>query len=77
MYDFRVPFTNNRAERDIRMMKLKHKISGGFRSVNGERCFCNIRSYISTVIKRGLNVLDELFNAFSNNAFIPSSLPPP
>lgn len=77
MYDFRVPFTNNRAERDIRMMKLKQKISGGFRSVAGERCFCNIRSYISTLIKHGLNVLDKLFDAFSNNAFIPAPLPPP
>jgi transposase len=72
MYDFQVPFTNNLAERDIRMMKVKQKISGTFRSRAGADYFCRIRGYISTVKKNSINVFDALVDAFSGHPFIPS-----
>jgi transposase len=60
LYDFTVPFTNNEAERDLRMMKVKMKISGGFRTMAGARTFSRIRSVISTARKQGWNILQTL-----------------
>src|SRR5437660_1399485 len=55
-----VPFTNNQAERDGRMMKLRQKISGGFRSLQGALDFALIRSFVSTARKQGWNIIDAL-----------------
>jgi len=70
-----VPFTNNGAEQDIRMEKVRQKISGCFRTLHGARVFARIRSYISTCRKQGRNILDELEKAIVGNPFIPSAPP--
>ena len=60
MYDFRIPFDNNLAERDLRMIKAKKKISGGFRSDKGGEAYTAIKTYLSTMRKQGNNLYESI-----------------
>jgi transposase len=73
--DFRAPFDNNQAERDVRMVKLQQKISGSWRTLEGARSYCAIRSYISTMRKQGQDVLSGLQLLFEGDVWLPGVVP--
>lgn len=66
-----MPFTNNQAERDIRMSKLKQKVSGCFRSQDDLDAFCTIRSYLATLRKQSRPLFEALAHAFDGNVLSP------
>jgi len=70
--DWRIPPDNNGTERDIRMTKLKQKISGCLRTLTGAEQFCAIRSYLATTAKHGLGLLDALTRLTNRNPWLPS-----
>jgi len=76
MYDFRVPFDNNQAERDIRMIKVRQKVSGTFRTGKGAEIFCRIRTYIPNAKKNACNIIHAIGRAFQGNSFMPITHPP-
>lgn len=69
--DWSVPFDNNLAERDIRMVKIRQKISGCLRTTTGAEAFCALRSYLSTARKQGHNALDVLRQLTEGQPWIP------
>ena len=72
MTDFAVPFDNNQAERDIRMVKLQQKISGSWRTLQGAKNFCAIRSYVSTMRKQDADILGGLRLLFEGQVWLPA-----
>jgi len=68
-----VPFDNNAAEREIRMAKLRQKISGGMRTLTGAQHFAALRSYIATTHKHGLGALDALTMLTTGNTWLPGT----
>jgi transposase len=72
LLDVQVPFDNNLAERDLRMLKVQQKVSGTFRSEQGAIGFCRIRGYLSTLRKQGFHLLDALEATFRGQPLLPS-----
>lgn len=71
--DFAVPFDNNLSERDVRMVKIAQKVSGGFRSTEGAEAFLAFRSYLSTAAKQGMNRLEVLQQLFNGDTWMPAA----
>ncbi len=72
--DFDAPFTNNQAERDVRLVKLQQKISGCWRTLDGARTYCAIRSYLSTMKKQDHDVLSGLGQLFAGEVWLPNGV---
>jgi transposase len=71
MRDFTVPFDNNQAERDLRMLKVKQKISGCFRTYKGTEEWCRLRSYVSTMKKQGQGVMETIRSVYAGTTILP------
>jgi len=72
MQDFTIPFDNNQAERDLRMLKVKQKVSGCFRTEEGAAEFCRLRSYVSTMKKQGHSVMETIKGLCAGETLMPA-----
>lgn len=72
MQDFSVSFDNKQAERDLRMLKVKQKVSGCFRTEEGAAEFCRLRSYVSTMKKQGHGVMETIRSLFAGKVLMPA-----
>ena len=72
MQDFSVPFDNNQSERDLRMLKVKQKISGCFRTEKGAEEWCRLRSYVSTLKKQGQGVMKTIRSVYAGKILMPA-----
>ena len=72
MHDFSVPFDNNQVERDLRMLKVKQKVSGCFRTQAGAEEFCRLRSYVSTMKKQGRGVMETIRSVLAGKVIMPA-----
>jgi transposase len=72
--DLTVPFTNNQAERDLRMIKAQLKVSGGWRTQHGAQAWLRVRGYISTARKNGLHLITALRDAITGNPWLPTTV---
>ena len=69
LYDFRIPTTNNLSERSLRFIKCKDKISGQFQSLEHAQFFANIRTYVETCSRNGINEFQAILRLTQNNPF--------
>ncbi len=67
LYDFRVHYSNNMSEKDLRICKNRDKMAGGFRSTSGREMYCRIISFIETVKRRGLNIFQSIISLLQGN----------
>lgn len=77
LHDLHLPWCNNQAEQDIRMVKVQQKISGGFRTEQGAIDFCRIRSYLGTLQKNRINLFDGIVQALAGQPWLPAQKPAP
>ena len=70
--DWRIPPDNNGSERDIRMIKLRQKVSGSLRTLTGAKQFCAIRSYLSTAAKHGKHFFEVLVTLAEGRPWMPA-----
>ncbi len=70
LYDFRVHYSNNMSEKDLRMCKNRDKMAGGFRSASGRDMYCRIMSFIETVKRRGMNIYQSIMALMSDRPVI-------
>jgi transposase len=72
-HDFQVPFDNNLAERDLRMIKLQQKISGSWRTITGAEIFLALRSYLSTTGKNNHPIVDAITALAAHAPWLPAT----